>query len=177
MATPRLHRRTPVTIVRRRSERSAARLAHQSGGLGVPSSNLGAPTNHMPSFDDKTPKCRARRGPMRSKLSLDRASKFECAAQSRRRSRRRTSTSDYIGTCPSGRRNAGVRVVLGSAVGAAHRAGGPTRCPALLGAKVGYVDDLMGSLSGSKTRTSGPPAAAGSAFGCELAKNSKLEDD
>ena len=27
------------------SERSAARLAHQSGGLGVPSSNLGAPTN------------------------------------------------------------------------------------------------------------------------------------
>src|ERR1700741_929338 len=26
------------------SERSAARLAHQSGGLGVPSSNLGAPT-------------------------------------------------------------------------------------------------------------------------------------
>lgn len=29
----------------RYSERSAARLAHQSGGLGVPSSNLGAPTN------------------------------------------------------------------------------------------------------------------------------------
>src|SRR3984893_10579799 len=28
----------------RYSERSAARLAHQSGGLGVPSSNLGAPT-------------------------------------------------------------------------------------------------------------------------------------
>ena len=30
------------------AERSAARLAHQSGGLGVPSSNLGAPTksNH-----------------------------------------------------------------------------------------------------------------------------------
>ena len=27
------------------AERSAARLAHQSGGLGVPSSNLGAPTN------------------------------------------------------------------------------------------------------------------------------------
>jgi hypothetical protein len=26
------------------AERSAARLAHQSGGLGVPSSNLGAPT-------------------------------------------------------------------------------------------------------------------------------------
>ena len=26
------------------TERSAARLAHQSGGLGVPSSNLGAPT-------------------------------------------------------------------------------------------------------------------------------------
>ncbi len=41
----RLHRPPPVTIVRRRSERSAARLAHQSGGLGVPSSNLGAPTN------------------------------------------------------------------------------------------------------------------------------------
>jgi hypothetical protein len=35
----------PLTIVRRSSERSAARLAHQSGGLGVPSSNLGAPTN------------------------------------------------------------------------------------------------------------------------------------
>ena len=29
----------------RLTERSAARLAHQSGGLGVPSSNLGAPTN------------------------------------------------------------------------------------------------------------------------------------
>src|ERR1700722_4188302 len=28
------------------SERSAARLAHQSGGLGVPSSNLGAPTKN-----------------------------------------------------------------------------------------------------------------------------------
>ena len=27
------------------AERSAARLAHQSGGLGVPSSNLGAPTS------------------------------------------------------------------------------------------------------------------------------------
>ena len=34
----------------RYSERSAARLAHQSGGLGVPSSNLGAPTTstHKP---------------------------------------------------------------------------------------------------------------------------------
>ena len=31
----------------RRSERSAARLAHQSGGLGVPSSNLGAPTSKI----------------------------------------------------------------------------------------------------------------------------------
>ena len=29
------------------TERSAARLAHQSGGLGVPSSNLGAPTNKI----------------------------------------------------------------------------------------------------------------------------------
>jgi hypothetical protein len=29
------------------AERSAARLAHQSGGLGVPSSNLGAPTNKI----------------------------------------------------------------------------------------------------------------------------------
>src|ERR1700674_105579 len=37
----------PTTIVRGRSERSAARLAHQSGGLGVPSSNLGAPTNQI----------------------------------------------------------------------------------------------------------------------------------
>ena len=30
------------------AERSAARLAHQSGGLGVPSSNLGAPTIKIP---------------------------------------------------------------------------------------------------------------------------------
>jgi hypothetical protein len=29
------------------SERSAARLAHQSGGLGVPGSNPGAPTNRI----------------------------------------------------------------------------------------------------------------------------------
>jgi hypothetical protein len=29
------------------SERSAARLAHQSGGLGVPGSNPGAPTNKI----------------------------------------------------------------------------------------------------------------------------------
>jgi hypothetical protein len=35
---------------RRLSERSAARLAHQSGGLGVPSSNLGAPTNKIRHF-------------------------------------------------------------------------------------------------------------------------------
>jgi hypothetical protein len=45
-AGDRLRRPPPVTIVRGRSERSAARLAHQSGGLGVPSSNLGAPTNN-----------------------------------------------------------------------------------------------------------------------------------
>jgi hypothetical protein len=32
------------------AERSAARLAHQSGGLGVPSSNLGAPTNKIKHF-------------------------------------------------------------------------------------------------------------------------------
>jgi hypothetical protein len=32
------------------SERSAARLAHQSGGLGVPSSNLGAPTTKITDF-------------------------------------------------------------------------------------------------------------------------------
>jgi hypothetical protein len=44
----------PETCGRRRgspskalAERSAARLAHQSGGLGVPSSNLGAPTNQI----------------------------------------------------------------------------------------------------------------------------------
>ena len=42
----RLHRLPPTTIVPRHSERSAARLAHQSGGLGVPSSNLGAPTKN-----------------------------------------------------------------------------------------------------------------------------------
>src|SRR5205823_10642107 len=32
------------------AERSAARLAHQSGGLGVPSSNLGAPTRLSPNY-------------------------------------------------------------------------------------------------------------------------------
>ena len=32
------------------SERSAARLAHQSGGLGVPGSNPGAPTNKITYF-------------------------------------------------------------------------------------------------------------------------------
>src|SRR5713101_2465523 len=37
---------TPNHYSPRRSERSAARLAHQSGGLGVPSSNLGAPTTN-----------------------------------------------------------------------------------------------------------------------------------
>ena len=36
--------RPPGVVVCPKSERSAARLAHQSGGLGVPSSNLGAPT-------------------------------------------------------------------------------------------------------------------------------------
>jgi hypothetical protein len=35
------------------SERGAAWLAHQSGGLGVPSSNLGAPTN-IPPFVQST---------------------------------------------------------------------------------------------------------------------------
>src|SRR4029078_174262 len=34
----------PISLNQAQSERSAARLAHQSGGLGVPSSNLGAPT-------------------------------------------------------------------------------------------------------------------------------------
>ena len=37
---------TPNHYSPRHSERSAARLAHQSGGLGVPSSNLGAPTKN-----------------------------------------------------------------------------------------------------------------------------------
>jgi hypothetical protein len=37
---------TPKHYSPRHSERSAARLAHQSGGLGVPSSNLGAPTTN-----------------------------------------------------------------------------------------------------------------------------------
>src|SRR6185503_4289576 len=45
-------RRRPCTgptggLVLAPAERSAARLAHQSGGLGVPSSNLGAPTNKI----------------------------------------------------------------------------------------------------------------------------------
>src|SRR3979490_348211 len=44
----------PLTIVRRSSERSAARLAHQSGGLGVPSSNLGAPTTQPPEIISKS---------------------------------------------------------------------------------------------------------------------------
>ena len=35
----------PGSVAIATAERSAARLAHQSGGLGVPSSNLGAPTN------------------------------------------------------------------------------------------------------------------------------------
>ncbi len=35
----------------RSAERSAARLAHQSGGLGVPSSNLGAPTSKIKYLD------------------------------------------------------------------------------------------------------------------------------
>ena len=42
-----LRLRPPGVEVRLESERSAARLAHQSGGLGVPSSNLGAPTNKI----------------------------------------------------------------------------------------------------------------------------------
>jgi hypothetical protein len=42
---PLLRPSDPFLIVPAFSERSAARLAHQSGGLGVPSSNLGAPTN------------------------------------------------------------------------------------------------------------------------------------
>src|SRR6202161_944238 len=37
------------------SERSAARLAHQSGGLGVPSSNLGAPTKYSNKNNDRRP--------------------------------------------------------------------------------------------------------------------------
>src|SRR5580700_10959653 len=42
---PRVAAQGPVPYsARQYSERSAARLAHQSGGLGVPSSNLGAPT-------------------------------------------------------------------------------------------------------------------------------------
>jgi hypothetical protein len=36
-----------------KSERSAARLAHQSGGLGVPSSNLGAPTSKSLQYQTK----------------------------------------------------------------------------------------------------------------------------
>ena len=59
IGSDRLHRPPPVTIVRRRSERSAARLAHQSGGLGVPSSNLGAPT--IKPFENQRFSERARR--------------------------------------------------------------------------------------------------------------------
>jgi hypothetical protein len=42
-----LRLKLPVTIVAPSSERSAARLAHQSGGLGVASSNLAAPTKNF----------------------------------------------------------------------------------------------------------------------------------
>src|SRR5262249_652043 len=42
----------PHCLVTSSAERSAARLAHQSGGLGVPSSNLGAPTNKFNSLCD-----------------------------------------------------------------------------------------------------------------------------
>jgi hypothetical protein len=42
-----LHHWPISAILFGRSERSAARLAHQSGGLGVPSSNLGAPTSKI----------------------------------------------------------------------------------------------------------------------------------
>lgn len=48
-----LRRLGPVTIVRGVSERSAARLAHLSGGQGVPSSNLGAPTNKIKALNVK----------------------------------------------------------------------------------------------------------------------------
>src|SRR5262245_34852944 len=41
------HRSVDVAVL---AERSAARLAHQSGGLGVPGSNPGAPTNKIRHF-------------------------------------------------------------------------------------------------------------------------------
>jgi hypothetical protein len=44
---PRQRRRGPL------AERSAARLAHQSGGLGVPGSNPGAPTNKIKDLHQK----------------------------------------------------------------------------------------------------------------------------
>ena len=59
----RLRRLSIAFIIQLRSERSAARLAHQSGGLGVPSSNLGAPTiqnsakNKRISRRDQNEKC------------------------------------------------------------------------------------------------------------------------
>src|SRR3977135_3113781 len=48
------------------AERSAARLAHQSGGLGVPSSNLGAPTIRIKGLNWLVPR------PSSQKLSLGR---------------------------------------------------------------------------------------------------------
>jgi hypothetical protein len=146
-----------------------------SGGLGVPSSNLGAPTNHIRYLTPKTPQRRARRG--RCTLVAQSGESItvrRMPAESRRRSRRHTferaiTSATVLPGDECGRAR--------SAVGAAHRAGGPTRCPPPPGARVGCVDHLMGSPFGSETRTSRPPVAAGSAFGCELAKDSKLEDD
>jgi hypothetical protein len=58
-----LRHRNWVIIVRPRSERSAARLAHQSGGLGVGSSNLPAPTTQS-----------------KTKFRIERDNSFSCAA-------------------------------------------------------------------------------------------------
>ena len=171
---PRLRPPAPITIVRRHSERSAARLAHQSGGLGVPSSNLGAPTNHIKDLTPKTPQCRARRG--RCTLVAQSGESItvrECLPSRGAVVVAALRTSDYIGNRPSGRRMR-ARSLSGWCRSPGWRA---DKVSGAAGAKVGCVDDLMGSPFGSETRTSRPPAAAGSAFGCELAKNSEFEDD
>jgi hypothetical protein len=54
----------------RSAERSAARLAHQSGGLGVPSSNLGAPTTTVLQNNDKHLPLLAEHRPFANRLQI-----------------------------------------------------------------------------------------------------------
>ena len=53
------------------AERGAARLAHQSGGLGVVGSNPAAPTNKIKHLPQKLKYMRDREGPKRGQLTPD----------------------------------------------------------------------------------------------------------